>query len=104
MLLLGRYRRPCDGAAHGSAVYIMEFVTADGFLKDRRPDLISGTSEVFGRGRYLRFRAEVFSTESLDRQRKREGSVNAQTGAAVAAMESTESNRSGSEVECAFYL
>ena len=38
MLLLGRYRRPCDGAAHGSAVYIMEFVTADGFLKDLRPD------------------------------------------------------------------
>ena len=70
MLLLGRYRRPCDGAAHGSAVYILEFVTADGFLKDRRPDLISGTSEVFGRGRYLRFRAEVFSTESVVRPRK----------------------------------
>lgn len=38
MLLPGRYRRPCDGAAHGSAVYSMEFVTADGFLKDLRPD------------------------------------------------------------------
>ena len=31
----------------------------------------------------LRFRAEVFSTESLDRQRKREGSVNSRTVAAV---------------------
>ena len=39
MHLLSRYLRPCDGAAHGSAVYNMEFVTADLFLKDLCLDL-----------------------------------------------------------------